>query len=238
MAVSCPQCHAAVVPGMRTCQFCGTPVEYVAPEPAESPQAESPRDETAQDQPAAGPLPAAAMPVAQNSNRPKTAVKKGKPFSGVSPVMALLAGGVILFVIFIAVRFLVIPRIFRGGNQSFTLTISPSRNGGASSGSVNAGELGVDIYPGARALSDAEHRDTADGTVVSATFVSDESMDKVVEFYRTRMTGQTAIYASGSGVVVSISPNPQQSIIVSIAPGQGEGKTRISITNTTAKNAE
>ena len=238
MAVACPRCNAAVVSGMRTCQFCGSPVEYVAPDSAENPPAESPRIETAQDQPAAVTLPNATPPRAQDGSSAKTVVKKRKLFPGGSPVIALLAGGVLLFMVFVVVRFLLVPKIFQSGDQSFTINVSPGPGASAPSGSVNASDLGVDIYPGARALSDMEHRNSADGTVVSATFVSDESMDKVVEFYRTRMTGQTAIYANGKGVVVSISPSPQQTIVVSIAPAQGEGKTRISITNTMAPNAQ
>jgi len=237
VAASCPRCSAAVVAGMRTCQFCGTPVEYVAQDSAENLQPETAHEEVAQLQTAPAALPNATAPPAQNAGPAKTAVNKRRIFGG-SPLIPLAAGGLLLFMLFIAARYLLIPKLFAGGDQSFTVNISPRSGASSAFGSVNTSELGVDIYPGARAASEIEHRDTADGTVRSATFISDDSMDKVVEFYRTRMTGQAAIYASGSGVVVSISPSPQQSIIVSIAPAHGEGKTAISITNTTGKSTE
>jgi hypothetical protein len=140
----------------------------------------------------------------------------------------VLAGVALLVVwVFIFVGYRVMSGTMGGGSSS---TGSSARHAG-----VAASDLGVDIYPGARPASDVDRRDSAGSTVVSQSFLVAAKLDLVIDFYKARMVGQTAIYASGAGVVVSINPSPQDSILIAIAPAQG-GETRITITHTAAKD--
>lgn len=218
---------------MRVCQFCGAAVEYVEPVAQESPQAESPSHEVAPDRLASVPLSnAAATPPAKDNHSSKNKRKKGPVFFAVQIGVALV---VLMFLYFMVSH---LTAFFPGAG----FQINPSAGGTAqstdssSASPVSESQLGVKIYPGARALPDAGGPNSSDGLSVSAAFVTSDSMDKVIEFYKEQMIGQTAIYASGDGVVVSISPNAQESILVSIAPAQTGGKTRISISKTTTRS--
>ena len=231
MSGSCPQCHAAVVPGMRTCQFCGAPVEYIEPPAEESTPAETPAPEDVPKQSTSATLSSAAAPAGQVKGQAK-GKRKRSPLFVVAQVGVGLA--VLAFFYFAVAHVLYfVPGAVRGGGPSSGVT--PQSSGYAPS-SASAADLGVDIYPGARAQSGTDRVDAPDRTAVSAAFVTDDAMDKVVEFYRTRMIGQAAIYANGDAMVISISPNAQESIVVTIAPAQSGGKTGISISRTTNKN--
>jgi hypothetical protein len=249
VAASCPQCRAAVVPGMRTCQFCGKPVEFVEDGAEQSAPAELPLPQAAPEPPASEPplapppVPSVAPPLAPD-DAPEDGIsgdapKKKRPRS---PAVPILIGLVVMgFLLLVGWRVLV---ALPGLNQPGPLALGPPAppansvaNSAVSSNAVNAGDLGVDIYPGAHALTDAERRDTTDSTVVSQAFVSSDKMDLVIDFYKTRMVGQATIYASGNGVAISFDPSPQETIQIAIAPGGTVGLTRIAIAHTTVKSA-
>ncbi len=238
MAASCPKCGAAVVPGMRTCQFCSAPVEYIEPDPAEEQQADQPAGTPppapAFNRPVPAAFPDATLPRAQAQGAAKTAAKKG----GLSPALSIVVGvGAGIVILFVIVRILIILPIFGGGTLTFG-DGAPRSSASSSSGGASAGGLGVDIYPGAQTVSAANSRTTSDGSVTTATFVSADTTDQVIAFYKARMVGQTAIYASGNGVVVSLTPSLQESVQVAIDPAQSGGKTEIRITDTKTANAQ
>ncbi|HEX4031938.1 MAG TPA: hypothetical protein VHX20_16345 [Terracidiphilus sp.] len=219
---------------MRSCQFCGAPVAYVEPSVAQMEPAATPREEAARDQLADSRLLSLALPLTQKDDSAKIEVKKKRRPFIVAPVAGTLI--VVGFIVFIGVGLRFFSQTFGNGNQS-SINTPQSPSAAASSGDVNTAELGVDIYPGARELSAADRSNSADSSMVSATFISDDPTEKVIEFYKARMVGYTSIFASGDGVVVSISPSAQESVLVGISPAQAGGKTKISITNTTTKSA-
>jgi len=232
VAASCPQCHAAVVPGMLKCQFCGAPVEYIEPAAAESEPEPPLSQEAVLDLSAPAMRSKTAKPSAQEK-KPSRAKRKKSPAS----VLVQVAVGVAIigFFYFVVSHLLTMfPGIGHIGGSA-GITASPEPDSSPPSESA-AGDLGVDIYPGVRTLSQPDHANSPDRSSVSAVFVTDDSMDKVIAFYKARMVGQTTIYASGDGVVVSISHNPQESIVVTIGPAQSGGKTKISIAHTTTSN--
>jgi len=71
----------------------------------------------------------------------------------------------------------------------------------------------------------------ASGRIAVAPGAYDGLTARLVE-----QAGFPAIYASGDGVVVSISPRAQESILVTISPAQSGGTTRITISHTTTKS--
>jgi hypothetical protein len=223
---------------MRACQFCGAAVEYIEPAAEESPQpetqAESQSQEIAPNLMAAVPLSnAAVQSSAKDTGRSRVKGKKGPIFFAVQVGLGLIF---IAFLYFVVTHLTtIIPGASIGGGSSAGIT-PQNADSSSSVSTYTADQLGVDIYPGARAVSDGSSSSSPDGSVVSASFVTSDSKDKVIDFYKARMVGQTLIYASGDGVVISISPNPQESILVTIAPAQTGGKTRISISRTVTKS--
>jgi hypothetical protein len=113
LAAFCPQCRAAVVPGMATCQFCGAQVDQIVPADAESRQAESAIEEPAPDQSAlAAPLATPVEPTAASpSIPPEDAAVGSKPPSILSSgalkkfLLFYIAAPIgVVAVIFIALR--------------------------------------------------------------------------------------------------------------------------------------
>jgi hypothetical protein len=229
---------------MRTCQFCGRRLEFVEPGVQESAPAEAPLQQAAPEPPASVTLPApplarddgvsSATPLAPGLGVSSATPKKHTLSFAAPVVIGVMAVGILLFV---GWRVLVaLPSLNQPGPSSLGDTAQPA-NSAESPNAANASDLGVDIYPGAHALTDAERRDATDSTVVSQSFVSSQKMDLVIDFYKARMVGQATIYASGNGVVISIGPSAQESIQIAIAPGGSVGQTRIAITHTTVKSA-
>jgi hypothetical protein len=230
---------------MRACQFCGAPVESAEPVAAETPEAAPgaapdatpPVAESPEASPATAAQPDSAPPLAQPPSTKSTpaALQPKKPHRSYTVPIAVCAVAII-FIFFLAGRVLT---TFSSMNQSGPASIGkPAPQADAASpSSAAATDLGVDVYPGAHPLSDPDRHDAGDSTVVSQSFLTSDKMDYVINFYKARMVGYTSIYASGNGVVVSINPDAQDSVLVAIAPASAAGQTRISITHTTTKSA-
>jgi hypothetical protein len=223
-----------VVPGLRSCQFCGAAVEYIEPEAVESEPAASFREEAAPDEPASTRHSSASVPQAQDEASAVRVGSRRKRFIGVPAVVGLVVGAIMLLM---ALHLL---RVYQNTpHESDSIpTGHQESNAAATSGTVSAVDLGVDLYPGVRAVSSEGRRETSEGWVVSATFVSGDEMNAVIDFYKARMVGYTSIYASGSGVVISMSSSAQESVVIGIAPAQSGGKTKITITNTWVNGAK
>jgi hypothetical protein len=207
-------------------------VAYVEPV-AESRQDELQAKEEEQDRLIAAALAKAAPPSKQKTKASKSKQKKPGSWNVAKAVAGPIA---VVFILFVMSRLLLVFPKMLGNDSSASITINRQQPDAASSSSLSAGELGVDIYPGARALSDGDHINSSERSVVSQAFVTADQMNMVINFYKARMTGQTSIYASGDGVVVSISPRAQESILVTISPAQSGGKTKILISHTITKS--
>jgi hypothetical protein len=241
---------------MRTCQFCGAVLESVEPPAEQTAPAETPVPEAAPQAlfeesapppaaPESAPVdsaapPAPALPSAgadgdRAGSQPAKDVKAPAPNKrGMSFVVPALIGVVVVWLLlFFGYRLF---SNFTGAGNSPLGSAAQPANSRSSSGAVTAANLGVDIYPGARPASGADRRDSSDSTVVSQSFVSSDKMDLVINFYKARMVGQASIYASGSGVVVSISPSTLESIQIGIASEPGGG-TKFAVTHTMQKGS-
>lgn len=238
MASSCPRCDATLVPGLRICQFCGTPVEGAEPGAAEIQPAESLAKEPAPEpleaaQSASGAPASAASPLTEASASSTISPKKRTLLYAAMAASTLI---VLVLVVSIA-RANFAFSFLGGGSHSFSADAPLPPNAAPSASAASATDLGIDVYPGARALSDADRTTFADSARVSESFVSQATTTEVINFYKARMVGFASIYASGDGVVVSISRGAQDSVLVSISPAQSGGKTRFSISHTTTKSS-
>jgi hypothetical protein len=242
---------------MRACQFCGAVLESAEPAAEESAPAETPVPEaapqTAFEESAPPPASPESAPVASAApsapvlsladgdgdraeSQPTKNVKAPVPNKRAMScaVSALIGVVVVWLLLFFGYRLI---SNFTGAGNSPSDNSAQRPNSRSSSRAVTAANLGVDVYPGSRPESDPERRDSAESTIVSQTFVSSAKVDLVIDFYKARMVGQASIYASGSGVVVSINPSALESIQIGIASEPGGG-TRFAITHTTQKGSQ
>jgi hypothetical protein len=226
---------------MATCQFCGAQVDQIVPADAESQQAESAIEEPAPDQSAlAAPLATPVEPTAASpSIPPEDAAVGSKPPSILSSgalkkfLLFYIAAPIgVVAVIFIALRLVSVSSGSGPGGGFPGIGSSQPSESAPSPGGASSGGLGVEVYPGAQTLSGEDKAATSDGSVVSATYVSSDPMNKVIDFYKAQMVGYASIYADGAGVGISITRSPQDSIRIVISPAQSGGSTRIFISHT------
>lgn len=98
-----------------------------------------------------------------------------------------------------------------------------------------ADELGVDLYPGAEASKSGNLRmNIAGSSMVSATFLTTDPKDKVVDFYKSKLGESATSMDFGSSAMLSLKKSDQDQVTVTIAPeaNQSAGKTQIHIQHT------
>jgi hypothetical protein len=96
-------------------------------------------------------------------------------------------------------------------------------------------ELGTDIYPGAEASKSGNLRMNIGGSaVVSATFLTSDSKDKVVDFYKDKLGANSTSMDFGGSSILSEKKSDQDQVSVTIS-AESEGKTQIHIQHTTVK---
>ncbi|HUD13756.1 MAG TPA: hypothetical protein VMQ56_08890 [Terracidiphilus sp.] len=98
-----------------------------------------------------------------------------------------------------------------------------------------ADELGTEIYPGAEPSKSGNLRmNIAGSSIVSATFLTSDSKDKVVDFYKSKLGGDSTSMDFGGSAMLTEKKSDQDQITVTIAQqsNQSDGKTQIHIQHT------
>jgi hypothetical protein len=110
---------------------------------------------------------------------------------------------------------------------------SISTNAGAT---YTATDLGIDLYPGAQSGKGSMRMTMPTGTMVTAVYVTSDSKDQVVSFYKNKLGSDASVYESGEGSVLTMNKGQQDSIVITVStsPSEYEGKTQIHIVHTTS----
>jgi hypothetical protein len=110
-----------------------------------------------------------------------------------------------------------------------TLTANPSET-------YTASDLGTDIYPGAQSGKGGMRMSMPTGTMVSAVYLTNDTKDQVLAFYKTKFGSDASVFDSADGTVLTVNKGQKESIVVTITKGtsDNEGKTEIHIVHTTA----
>jgi len=97
-----------------------------------------------------------------------------------------------------------------------------------------AAELGTDPYPGAQSTPGGMKMDSPGGSMVIGSFLTTDSKEQVIDFYKSKFGGDTAVMDTADGAIVTCNKSKQESIMVTITsnPSRDNGKTRISIMHT------
>jgi hypothetical protein len=97
-------------------------------------------------------------------------------------------------------------------------------------------ELGIDIYPGAEPSKSGNMRmNIAGSSVVSASFLTSDAKEKVVEFYKDKLGSNSSSMDFGESAILTMKKSDQDSVSVTITQqaNQNNGQTQIHIQHTT-----
>lgn len=99
-----------------------------------------------------------------------------------------------------------------------------------------ASDLGTDLYPGAQSGKGSVRMSLPTGSMVTAVFVTSDSKDQVLDFYKERLVSDATTVDTSEGSVLTLKKGEQESVIVTIRANSSEfeGKTQITIVHTTA----
>jgi hypothetical protein len=129
--------------------------------------------------------------------------------------------------------------IHRAANGG-TITI-PGASGGSlsvsSSQTFTAADLGTDIYPGATAGQGGMRMSTPSGSWVTGVFMTSDSRDQVLNYYKTKFGGDSALMETNDAAILTLKKGEKESIMVTISakPNEDNGKTKIVIMHTVSK---
>ena len=97
-------------------------------------------------------------------------------------------------------------------------------------------ELGTAIYPGAEAIKGGMKMKLPTGSMVTGVFITSDSRDQVVDFYKSKFGDDVSVSDAGDGAVLTLKKGEQESVIVTVTPKTSEhdGKTKIAIVHMTS----
>ncbi len=92
-------------------------------------------------------------------------------------------------------------------------------------------ELGTEVYPGAQGTRGSMRMDLPTGSMVTGVFVTPDSKEQVVAFYRGKFGSGAAVYDTPTGALLTLNKGNQETVMVTVAANSSQdgGKTRISI---------
>jgi hypothetical protein len=211
VASFCSKCGAAIGPGAQSCSSCGSAIASAAAV-----------------QPAVAPVQPVAAP-AKSSGALKVVLIIVCVFVGLG---VLVAGSLGYF----AWRVAHAVKLSSKGDK-----VSISVPGGGSfsadtSEKFTAADVGVDIYPGAAAAKGGARMSTNAGSWITAIFVTSDSQDKVLAYYKDKLGSNAEFMESSGGAVITVKKGEQEAVVVTITPNstEHEGKTQIAIVHTTS----
>ena len=214
MADTCSKCGAELFPGVQSCTSCGAPVDGAVAAPA---------------QPVAVPPP---PPPAAPQKSGNTALKIVLIVLGVFLALVLIIGAAFSYFVWRVAH-----SVHVSGNGSDVTLHTPGGTISANtSETFTSSDLGTDIYPGATSGKGSMRMSLPTGTMVSAVYLTGDSKDQVLNFYKTRFGSDASVYDSSDGTVLTVNKGQQESVVVTITKGSGdnEGKTEVHIVHTTS----
>jgi len=117
----------------------------------------------------------------------------------------------------------------------------PGANGGSfsvnTSKTYSASELGVDIYPGATSSRGGIKMDLPTGSMTTGIFVTSDSKDQVISFYKAKLGADSSAMESDDGAVLTLKKSDKEQVMVTVTnkANENDGKTRIAIVHTLSR---
>lgn len=212
MASFCTKCGAALSSDTQFCTSCGAPVAASA----------------------SGPMPAQVV-----AYPPPAAAPLGSGGSAVKIILIVVAVVIGLGMLGSAIFAFTVWRVARSIRvEGPSGQVSINTPGGTTSvneaQTYSASELGTDIYPGAQGTRGSMKMDLPTGSMVTGVFITSDSKEQVVEYYRSKFGSGASVYDSTNSALLTLNKGSQESVMVTVAANssQDSGKTRISIVHT------
>jgi hypothetical protein len=103
----------------------------------------------------------------------------------------------------------------------------------------SAADMGTDIYPGAITGKGSMRMTLPTGSMVTGVFLTGDSKDQVLTFYKGKFGSDASVFDSGDGTVLTVNKGDKESVVLTITKGTGDdtGKTQITIVHTTSNKA-
>ncbi len=100
--------------------------------------------------------------------------------------------------------------------------------------SYTAADLGTDIYPGAQSVKGGMRMDMPTGSMVTGVFVTSDSKDQVVAFYKNKFGSKASTFDTGDGAMLTLPVGDKESVMVTVSSRRSEndGKTKLVIVHT------
>lgn len=209
MASFCSRCGAEIPPGAQACTACGTPVAAVT---------------------AAGPPVQPGAAPAQSGGG--SALKIILIILAVFVGLGVLGAGAFGFFVWRVAHSIHVS----GDGDHVTMKTSQGSFSAGTTENFSSSDLGTDIYPGAQSGKGSMRMTLPTGTMVSAVYVTSDSKEQVIAFYKGKFGADASTIDTDNGSVITFNKTPQESIVVTIttSPSEYEGKTQIHIVHTTA----
>ena len=228
MASFCTKCGAALSADTQFCTTCGAPAGAAAPfaSPAAAPSAPYAQPPAAYAPPPASYGPPAPAPASSGSSALKIILIIVAVFVG----LGILAVAIFSFTVWRVAHAVHVD----GRNGEVTLNTPGGRITANQSQSFTAAELGTDIYPGAQGGHGSMKMDLPTGSMVTGVFVTSDSKDQVVTYYKGKLGSGASVYDSDNSALLTLNVGQQETIMVTVSANssQDSGKTRISIVHT------
>ena len=121
-----------------------------------------------------------------------------------------------------------------GSNGQMTVQTPGGKVDLNSTETYTAAELGTDIYPGAQSIKGGMRMESPTGSMVTGVFVTSDSKDQVVAFYKNKFGSGASTFDTNDGAVLTLPIGDKESVMVTITgkPSENEGKTKIVIVHT------
>jgi len=233
MAAFCTKCGATLAADTQFCTACGTPVVAAAAAPATSfqPVAQQPYQQgySAPQQPAAG----AYYPPAPVQQEPQ---KSG----GALKIILIIVGVIVLLgIIGVSIFGFTVWRIahavhVNGPNGEVTINTPQGSISTNTTANYSAGDLGIDIYPGATATAGGMRVDTPNEFMHSGIFATPDSKDQIMAYYKAKMGGEVVTMDMGTVAILTLKKGENEAIQVTISNQEkdADGKTKFTILHT------
>jgi hypothetical protein len=216
-------------PDTQFCTACGAPASAGTTSAAVPPQAYAPvappYQPTPQYQAAPPPYPTAAQSSGGNS-----AVKIILIIVGVFVGLGILGACIFAFTVWRVAHSIHVS----GDNGQVTVNTPGGKITTNQSETFTSSELGTDIYPGAQSGHGSMKMDLPTGSMVTGVFVTGDSKDQVVSFYKSKFGSGASVYDTANGALLTLVRGQQESVMVTVTgnSSQDDGKTRIAIVHT------
>ncbi|MGD0890164.1 MAG: zinc ribbon domain-containing protein [Terracidiphilus sp.] len=214
MANFCAKCGAEVTPDKQFCSACGAPVASFTPVATYTP------------------VPASAQPVAPpvGGGGGGSAVKIILIVVAIVVGLGILGAGAFGFMVWRVARTVRV----NGPNGEVSIKTDGGTLTANSNEKFSASDLGTDIYPGAESVKGGMRITLPTGSSVTAIYVTPDSKDQVVSFYKSKFGSQASVFDSSNSAMLSLEKSKKETVMVTVTPNSSEhgGKTQIAIIHT------